>query len=133
MRRALTILATLTIIAGCGGGDQDATTSTTTTTEAVTTTTLAPGDAILLDDPDTGRRVTFTELVALRNMVEVQTGYGTVWLDRDPSLADAAVFADGVAYMIENCINLAAQDLLRTEGIDAVLLVCLEDGGITSN
>lgn len=98
-----------------------------------TATTLALGDAISVEDPETGEFVTFNELVEMRHMVEVQTDHGPVWLDRDPSLADALVFADGVAYMLDNCRNLAAADLERTEGIQALLLACLEDGRITTN
>jgi hypothetical protein len=98
-----------------------------------TTTTLALGDAISVEDPETGEFVTFNELVEMRHMVEVQTDHGPVWLDRDPSLADAVAFADGVAYMLDNCRNLAAADLERTEGIQALLLACLEDGRITTN
>ena len=100
---------------------------------APTTPTLALGDAISVEDPETGEFVTFNELVEMRHMVEVQTDYGPVWLDRDPSLADAPVFADDVAYMLDNCRNLAAADLERTEGIQALLLVCLEDGRITTS
>lgn len=100
---------------------------------APTTATLALGDAISVEDPETGEFVTFNELVEMRHMVEVQTDDGPVWLDRDPALADAPAFADGVAYMLDNCRNLAAADLERTGGIQALLLVCLEDGQITTN
>lgn len=151
------------VLVGCGGGGDDESAETTSTTVATTTTvaagatssasvsllvarartripdigvvapaaaTLALGDAISVEDPDTGEFVTFNELVEMRHMVDVQTDYGPVWLDRDPSLAE---FADGVAYMLDNCRNLAAADLERTEGIEALLLACLENGRITTN
>ena len=41
--------------------------------------------------------------------------------------------ADEVAYMLDDCRDLAAADLERTEGIQALLLACLEDGQITTN
>jgi len=100
---------------------------------AATTATLALGDAISVEDPETGDFVTFNELAEMRQMVEVQTDYGPVWLDREPSQADASVSADEVAYMLDDCRNLAAADLERTEGIQALLLACLEDGQITTN
>lgn len=151
------------VLVGCGGGGDEESADTTspavaTTTTAATgsasvslriarartripdigvvaptTTTLALGDAISVEDPETGEFVTFNELVDLRHMVEVQTDYGPVWLDRDPSLADAPVSADDVAYMLDNCRHLAAADLERTEGIQALLLACLEDGRITTS
>ena len=115
------------LLVGCNGDDDDASTTTTestTTTTEPTTTTVDPLEDIEVNDPVSGDVVTFGELIELRDLVEVETSYGTVWLE---PIANDPLFPDGVAYMAENCTNVTAQDLLRREQIEALIVVCLED------
>lgn len=127
MKRTLAgLVIALCALSACGGGSgedgqPDATTPPPPPIAETTTTTLARTEQVILNDPVTGRTMTFAEFVDVRGLTHVDTKYGDVWLDR---IKGDPIFPDGVAFMVENCSNLDAQDLDRTEQIQALTLQC---------
>jgi len=128
MRRIIIVAAALvTLLGSCGSSGSSGSSSTEpvspATTLPVTTSSTSRIERVMLDDPVTGRTMTFAEFITVRGLTHVDTRYGDVWLDR---IKGDPLFPDGIAYMVENCKSLDASDLERTEQIQVLTLACYE-------